>query len=215
MGIQDQSESFSKDKLHHARNVAMEICYELSSLIKPGMTEEDAHRLYKEVCQKKGITKQWHPPKLRFGPNTTLTFKEPSAPYILQENDVYFLDIGPVVDGYEADYGEPFYVGSDYEHRKICAAAQEVFRLTAETFRKEKLTGPELYQMAKKYAHDKGYELRLDSDGHRVGEFPHHIIFKGSLLDCEETVVPDAWILEIHLFHPKEKYAAFFEDILI
>jgi len=54
----------------------------------------------------------------------------------------------------------------------------------------------------------------MGSDGHRIGDFPHHVFFKGSLTECEETVIPNAWILEIHLWSPDKKFGAFYEDVL-
>jgi hypothetical protein len=33
-------------------------------------------------------------------------------------------------------------------------------------------------------------------------------------VELAEQIVPDAWILEIHLWDPKRRFGAFFEDIL-
>jgi len=54
----------------------------------------------------------------------------------------------------------------------------------------------------------------MGSDGHRIGDFPHHVFFKGAIIECEESLLPNAWILEIQLDHPKLKFGAFYEDIL-
>lgn len=89
MAIQDFGEKFNQDKLLFARDIARDLTYELSSLIRPGMTEEDAHRLYKELCRKYPVERQWHPPKLRFGPNTICHFKDVSLPYVLKDEDIY------------------------------------------------------------------------------------------------------------------------------
>ncbi|MGE3611839.1 MAG: M24 family metallopeptidase, partial [Bacteriovoracaceae bacterium] len=123
MSIQDFGENFSLEKLIRARDVARDITYELSTLIKPGMVEEDAHKLYKELSLKYGVEKQWHPPKLRFGPNTICNFKDVSIPYVLKEEDIFFLDIGPVIDGHEADFGEAFVIGDIFEQKLIADSA--------------------------------------------------------------------------------------------
>jgi len=214
MGIQDFGENFNLELFYGARDVARDLTYELSSLIRPGMSEDDAHRLYKELCAKKGITKQWHPPKMRFGSNTLKNFSEPSEPLTLQENDVYFIDIGPVVDGHEADYGETFWVGSGFEHKRIADCAQKLFNDVAQFWNKTPIRGTALYEYADKKAKELGYHLNMGSDGHRIGDFPHHVFFKGSLTECEETVIPNAWILEIHLWSPDKKFGAFYEDVL-
>lgn len=214
MSMQDFGEKFDLTKFYHARDVARDITYELSSLIKPGMVEDDAHELYKKLCTKYGITKNWHPAKLRFGPNTLKAFKELSDPYTLQEEDIYYIDIGPVVDGHEADYGETFTIGSNYDHKHVADCSQKIFHDVAAYWKETKLSGPELYKWASARAKELGYHLNMGSDGHRIGDFPHHVFFKGAIIECDEALLPNAWILEIQLDHPKLKFGAFFEDIL-
>ncbi len=214
MGVQSFGEHFDLKKLIHARNVAREMTYELSSHLRPGMTEEDAHRLYKELCTRYPVEKQWHPPKLRFGPNTICNFKDVSDPHVLGEEDIFFIDIGPVIEGHEADYGETFAVGNIFAQKHIALSAEKVFREVSDHFKNNRTTGEKLYEFAKSRAEHYGYFLNMGSDGHRIGDFPHHIHFKGALPETEEVVVPNAWILEIHLYNPDKKFGAFFEDIL-
>lgn len=214
MSIQEFGPGFSLEKFYHARDVARDLTYELSSLIRPGMVEEDAHKLYKELCQKYGILKQWHPAKLRFGPNTLKNFSEPSDPHVLQEDDVFFIDVGPIVDGHEADYGDTFALGSSFDYKNIADCAQKLFHDVAAYWQKNRVEGQRLYEYADKKAKELGYHLNMGSDGHRIGDFPHQVFFKGSLTECEESVVPNAWILEIHLWSPNRKFGAFFEDVL-
>jgi Xaa-Pro aminopeptidase len=214
MPIQDFGEKFDLTKLYLARDVAREITYELSSFITPGMTEEDAHAQYKNLCKKYAVEKQWHPPKIRFGPNTLKHFKEPSDPYQLQEEDLFFIDIGPVIEGHEADYGESFVIGNQFEHKQITQASKTVFEEVQNFWQTEAVSGPLLYEFARSRARFHGHELNMHSDGHRIGDFPHHVYFRGGLAECDERVIPDAWILEIHLSHPGNKFGAFFEDIL-
>lgn len=214
MGLQSFGESFSLEKLIHARNVAREITYELSSLFRPGMTEEDAHGLYKDLCKKYPVEKQWHPPKLRFGPNTTCDFKDVSKPYVLQEEDIFFIDIGPVIGGHEADYGETFTIGNIYEQKLITETSKKIFHEVVEHWNTIRPTGEELYHFAKERADHYGYYLSMGSDGHRIGDFPHHVHYRGGMPDVQEEIVPNAWILEIHLFNQERTFGAFYEDIL-
>lgn len=214
MGIQDFGEKFDLKKFYHARDVARDMTYELASLIRPGMVEDEAHQLYKGICQKFGIEKNWHPPKLRFGPNTLKTFKEVSDPYVLLEEDVFYIDIGPVVDDHEADYGETFTLGSNYDHKHIADCCKKLFDEVSAHWHKTKLRGPELYTWASQRARELGYHLNMGSDGHRIGDFPHHVFFKGAIVEANEELLPNAWILEIQLDHPKLKFGAFYEDIL-
>jgi methionine aminopeptidase len=214
MGVQDFGENFSLKKLIAARNVARQMTYELSSLFRPGMTEEDAHQLYKDLCTRYPVQKQWHPAKLRFGPNTTCDFRDVSVPHVLQEEDIFFIDIGPVIDGHEADYGEPFTVGNIYEHKKICETSKKVFHEVAAHWKNERCSGEKLYKFAQGRAEHYGYTLSMGSDGHRIGDFPHHIHFKGGMPEIKDGIVPNAWILEIHLFARDKTFGAFYEDIL-
>lgn len=214
MGIQDFGPTFDLEKFYRARDVARDLAFELSSHIRPGMREEEAHVYYKNLCQKHDVSKNWHPPKIRFGPNTLKNFKETSEPVVLKDEDIFFIDIGPVVDGHEADYGETFAVGASFDHKHIADTAKKVFDEVAVHWKKRPSRGPELYEFARERAKFYGYELNLGMDGHRLGDFPHHLIHKGALLECEEVVVPNAWILEIHLWRTDGKFGAFFEDIL-
>ena len=214
MGIQDFGPQFSLDKYYRAREVARDLTYELSSLIRPGMIEDDALALYKELCKKHPVEKQWHPTKIRFGRNTIKNFRDVSDPYVLKEEDIYFIDIGPVIDGHEADYGETFTLGNVYEYKLIADSSLKVFREVGEYWKKNKVSGSALYEYAQTRANTYGFLLNLGMDGHRLGDFPHHVHFKGGLGECEEFVIPHAWILEIHLWNKKKSFGAFFEDVL-
>ncbi len=214
MGVQDFGENFDLSKLISARNIAREITYELSSHIRPGMLETHAHELYKEICKKYPVERQWHPPKLRFGPNTMCNFKDVSVPYELQEEDIYFIDIGPVVGGHEADYGETFTFGSLYEQKNLALTAKKIFHEVSEFWKKNRTSGERLYEFAKTRATHYDVILNMGSDGHRIGDFPHHIFFKGGLPETPEQIIPNAWILEIHLFNKDRTFGAFYEDIL-
>lgn len=214
MAMQDFGEKFDLKKFYHARDVARDMAHELASKIKPGMVEDDAHELYKKICIKHGVEKNWHPAKLRFGPNTLKTFKEISDPYTLQGEDIFYVDIGPVVNEHEADYGETFTIGSDFEHRHVADCSKKLFDEVSAYWKKTKSRGPALYEWATARANEYGYHLNMGSDGHRIGDFPHHVFFKGAIIECEEELLPNAWILEIQLDHPKLKFGAFYEDIL-
>jgi methionine aminopeptidase len=214
MAIQDFGGNFNLTKLYFARDVARELTYELSSLIRPGMQEEDALSIYHKLCSKYSVDKQWHPPKIRFGPNTVCNFKENSLPYVLKEEDIFFIDIGLVVEGHEADYGETFVTGDLYDHKLIANASKKIFEQTSYEWACHLKNGPLLYNFAKIKAHESGFRLNDESDGHRIGDFPHKLFFRGGITECDEQLIPNAWILEIHLWMPDKSYGAFFEDIL-
>jgi methionine aminopeptidase len=214
MGIQSVGPTFTLENLHRARDVARDLTYELSSMIRPGMTEPEAHKLYKELSKKHGVQKQWHPPKIRFGSNTLKNFMAVSEPYTLQEEDIFFIDIGPVIFDHEADYGETFTVGSIFDQKHIADCSKKIFDEVSAYFHAHKVTGDVLYEFAKLRADHYGYHLNMGNDGHRIADFPHHVHFKGGLAECPEVVIPNVWILEIHLWNADKSFGAFFEDLL-
>ena len=214
MSMQSFGHKFDLSKLIEARHLAKKMAYELRDQIKAGMTEADAHKLYKDLCEKYNIKKQWHPPKLRFGPNTLLNFKDQSQDYTLQEDDIFFIDIGPIINDHEADFGETFYIGSNLLHKKICNLQHRIFNDVRDYWQTTYKSGAQLYEYAQKVAALNDVLLNIDQDGHRIGDFPHQLFYKGSLKECEQELVPNAWILEIHIWDKEKRFGAFYEDLL-
>jgi Xaa-Pro aminopeptidase len=210
------SEHFDAQKLHEAQDKTWALVYELKNCITPGMSEIEATEIYKDLQLKSGASKYWHPPKIRFGVNSTKAFRDVSVPDVrLKENDIFFLDLGPIYDGYEGDAGKTFLLGHLPEGEKIIKAGEEIFKSIADRFRSQGATGVELYAYAEKLAKKAGYSLVDDgARGHRIGDFPHAVYFRGNLKTLEKQVAPDRWILEVQLRHLSEPIGAFFEDIL-
>jgi Xaa-Pro aminopeptidase len=81
-------------------------------LIRPGITEsrlnEDIYALAKEMY---GITTYWHKRIVRAGANTLLPYAENPPDLTLGEDDILFLDLGPVFEAWEADFGRTFVLG--------------------------------------------------------------------------------------------------------
>lgn len=214
MAVQSFGEHFNLKKLIHARDVAREMTYKLSSQIRPGMQEHDAVQLYRKLKTEFAVEKDWHPPKIRFGKNTIKSFYDQSEPHTLQEEDIFFIDIGPVIEGHEADYGETFTIGNIFEQKLIANYSTKLFSEVGKHWLEKRCAGPELYRFAKSKAESSGFILDMGSDGHRIGDFPHHVHFKGAIIECAETIIPNAWILEIHVLDKSKNFGAFYEDIL-
>lgn len=60
-----------------------------------------------------GIDTYWHKRIVRSGPNTLLPYDENPPDLTLQADDTLFLDLGPVFEQWEADFGRTFVLGSD------------------------------------------------------------------------------------------------------
>jgi Xaa-Pro aminopeptidase len=206
---------FVEAELIQCQKVAWEILNELSEFIKPGVKESQARDYYFEICNRRNILKHWHPPQIRFGESTVLPFGAKTEDKTLQQQDLFFLDIGPIVNGYEGDVGKTLSVGNNDELEKLALASREVFEGVKLHWAKHNISGNKLYLFASNLAQEKGYELALQgASGHRISDFPHAIHFRGKLKDVDFEIAANRWILEIHLINRRLNRGAFFEDML-
>jgi len=214
--VEGVSDKFNLETYLKAKKVAQKVVLLAASQFDVGMTEEDGVRIIEELCVNFGIEKLWHPHRFRIGKNTTKSFREKSEPNIkLLDNDIYFIDIGPVVDGHEADYGQTFTVGQNLEFAHCQKSVKEIFNELKTLWKEQEITGSDLYERGEALAHEKGYILNTKMAGHRLGDFPHALFYKGSLSNFEKKPIDKLWILEILIRHPKKNFGAFFEDILL
>jgi Xaa-Pro aminopeptidase len=59
------------------------------------------------------FTAYWHKRIARAGRNTLLPYAENPTDLPVGEDDIFFLDLGPVFEQWEADFGRTFVLGSD------------------------------------------------------------------------------------------------------
>mgnify|MGYP000058899474 CR=1 FL=1 len=214
--IEGVSDKFNVENYLEARKMAQKIVLLTASQFDVGMSEEDGLKIIDELCVNFGIEKKWHPSKFRIGKNTTKAFREKSEAGVkLQENDIYFIDIGLVINGHEADYGQTFTVGQNIDFANCQKTSREIFNELKEIWKNEDISGVELYARAESLAKVKGYILNPSMNGHRLGDFPHAIYYKKGLSDFEKKPIENLWVLEVLIRHPESKFGAFFEDILI
>lgn len=186
-----------------------------ASEIIAGMSEVQAESILSKNLKNIGVEKFWHPTKIRFNKNTTKNFRDISSVVTLEKNDLFFIDIGPVINQHEADYGETFVIGADSKLLKLQSATQEIFQATQRAWKNNHLSGVELYKYAELEARKLNLSLNLNMFGHRLGDFPHALYYKGKLGSIDLTPLPNLWVLEIHLIDESINRGAFFEDILI
>lgn len=202
--------------LLEARRRAIAAVQDLARQVSPGMTEEDGLGVARHALRSQGFTDDWVAPYLRFGTNTLKKYAEPSEPGVaLREDDVWYVDVGPLWNNHECDYAETFAVGSDPERHRIVRDLHEVFELTSSHWRGVRPTGIELYRYAEREAASRGWQLDLEMAGHRLGEYPHSALHDGTLANADFTPSSGLWMLEIQLRHPDVPYSAFFEDLLL
>jgi methionyl aminopeptidase len=211
--------AFSVDGMLLARQKTRQAIQDIAARVQPGMIEEDAVAMAKQTLIDAGLELSWHPTRVRFGINTIKPMKQASAPgVVLQENDIFFLDIAPRVQAWEGDGGASFVVGQqaqDTPYSRIARDAETLFHEVRAKWNRENLSGQALYAYADKIAGSMGWELNFDLPGHRVSDFPHATIYTGSLADLEAAPSAMRWILEIHLRDPQQRFGAFFEDMLL
>lgn len=207
---------FSLKSMQNARALSQLAVRRIASGMRPGMTHSQAHDLAMATLQKLEMERNWHPVVIRFGEDTLKTFRERSDPArVLGEQDIFFVDIGPVWESHEGDAGDTFVTGDDPEMHACVEAARTLWHEVADRWRADRLSGQALYAFAAERAEAMGWRLNLDIKGHRVCDFPHAIYQAGRLGDFGLCPTTGIWILEIQIAHPTRPFGAFYEDLLM
>ena len=208
--------AFSRDLQHAAQARAWKTLALAAAMIEPGMDDVDGKAIVDQAIMDSGAERLWHASQVRFGPNTLLPFGEtPQTPHILKSDDIFFLDIGPCYQGHEGDVGQGFTLGWVPDFEALIGDSKTVFGAVKDHWQKSGCTGQELYDFARATATRMGRSMALKgASGHRIGDFPHGIHYRGKLIDYDKAPSSDLWILEIHLVDHALGAGAFFEDIL-
>jgi Xaa-Pro aminopeptidase len=186
--------------------------------IQPGMIEEDARQMAKETLERLGSNKGWHKILIRFGANTIKNFEDPSERGVrLGNDDIFFVDIGPVWGDTEGDGGETFVVGrnSDPDMKRCAQEVKRIFHSVRDQWLKTGMTGKELYDFAYQTAAELGWVLNMELTGHRLSEFPHSAYYDGTLAAVSIRPAANLWVLETQIRHPTKPIGGFFEDLLL
>lgn len=213
--IEGVGEKFDLEAYLAARSSLQLLCERLHQAAKVGMNSEDFENLYKELGPQFGIEKNWHPLKVRIGTDTVKAFREKSDPNIrIVQNDIYFFDMGPIIGQHEADFGRTYVMGSSETLERLRLASEELFNEGKSQWASG-MSGEALYDYLKEAALKRELVLDTGMQGHRLGDFPHHIHFRGSLSENQKVPLENLWVLEIHLIDPLNNVGAFFEDLLM
>lgn len=204
-----------------AREFCKKAADEIIAKVEIGMTEKDGQELVKDIFKNYGVLKFWHPTKFRFGSETTKTFRDlPDENLKCQDQDLLFIDIGPIIENHEADFGRTIVlnkvnqsVNTSYE--KLAKASEIIFRETEQHWNKTKATGIKLFEFAQHKTSELGYRLDHRMAGHRLGDFPHQVFSKQKLFEYDKNPLKDIWVLEIHIVDDSQQRGSFFEDILV
>jgi methionyl aminopeptidase len=214
--LEATGEKFSLDLLMDMRVRTRKAVHLIADQVRVGMVEEEAKAMARATLEGLGMRRGWHHIIVRFGPNTTKDFMERSEKgVVLGENDIFFVDIGPVYGDTEGDAGDTFVVGTDPDHLRAKKEVRMIWDLVREKWFAEGVTGKELYDFAIETAESFGWKLNMDLSGHRLSDFPHSAHYDGPLAEVDFRPNPNLWVLEIAIIHPDRGFGAFYEDLLL
>lgn len=199
-----------------------------AGLIAPGRTERAVERdIYALAEAEFGVTRHWHKRIVRAGANTLATASDNPPVRVIGDDDIVFLDLGPVVGEWEADVGCSYALGADPRKHALCAALPRQFAAVAAHFHAHPaISGAELYAFACAGAAAAGWRFGGRIAGHIVAEFPHAHLpgDKAANRIAPDNPAPlrdpDAhgrrrhWILEIHLVDPSGDFGGFYERLI-
>jgi Xaa-Pro aminopeptidase len=214
--LEGTGEKFSLDSLMEVRALTRKAVHVIADQVQPGMSEEQAKAIARDTLKGMGMRRGWHHIIVRCGPNTTKDFMERSEPgVVLGDNDIFFVDIGPIYGDTEGDAGDTFVFGSNPLHLKAKKDVRTIWDIVREKWFAESLSGKELYDFAIATTESFGWKLNMDLSGHRLSDFPHSAHYDGPLAEVSFRPNPNLWVLEIAIAHPDGSFGAFYEDLLL
>jgi methionyl aminopeptidase len=214
--IEGTGDAFDLAGLMAVRSRTRKAVHMIAEQISSGMSEDQAKMIARSTLASLDMKRGWHHIIVRCGSNTTKDFMARSEPgVVLQENDIFFVDIGPVYGDLEGDAGDTFVLGGNPLHLKAKADARQIWEVVRAKWFAEQVSGAELYEFAVKAAEELGWKLNMDLSGHRLSDYPHSAHYDGPLAEVGFKPSPNLWVLEIAIAHPDMTFGAFYEDLLL
>jgi Xaa-Pro dipeptidase len=229
-GAKGAEEEVRVERLLDAQRKAAQLFDEIERrvMIRPGVGEQelsnDIHDLAAEMF---GVTRHWHRRIVRAGENTLQPFQERPPDRVIADDDIVFLDLGPIFEEWEADFGRTFVLSDDPDKKALRDALPRVWQAGRDYFDSHPdVTGTELFDFVVGVTHAEGFEFGSSIAGHLLGEFPHKkiagtgvewYIMPGSDKPMRRTDPSGRlchWILEIHLISRCGGYGGFYEQLL-
>jgi len=220
----------AKEQLIKAEQIALSLFNDLVALeyIKPGITEKELNTAIFELAKERyDIDKYWHKRIVRAGANTLHPYDENPQDLVLQEDDILFLDFGPILEDWEADLGRTYVIGNDQMKLKLMRDVEDAWHKCKFYFNSHpSITGAHYYEYVSAFAKAYNWEFGGAIAGHLIGHFPHE---KLDTEDMTNYIHPDNhvdmrapdqygnprdWILEIHFVDRKLNIGGFFEQLL-
>ncbi|MBV9485376.1 MAG: aminopeptidase P family protein [Frankiaceae bacterium] len=211
---------------HHAATLFDEI--ERRALVSPGRLESQVSREIRDVAANAlGVTRHWHKRVVRSGPNTLQPYHQNPPDREIEADDIVFVDLGPIFEDWEADFGRSYVLGDDPVKHRLVADLPVLFDAGRDYFlHHPEVTGEELFHHVVALAEDRGWTWGGTIAGHLVGHFPHDAAPGGdafsrvmpgndrAMRTVDASGRPCHWILEIHIVDVGRQIGGFFEELL-
>jgi len=220
-----------REKLIKAQNTSIEFFYaiEENNLIVPGKSEEQLNAEICELAAKKfGIKKHWHKKIVRSGKNTLAIYPDNPPNRLIEKDDILFIDLGPIVEDFEADIGRTYVLGKDPKKIKLKKDVEEAWYEIREWYLQQStLKASDLFNYAVLKAKRLGWEFGGEIAGHIVGKYPHEQPADPKSLELDihpdnhdDIFLLDAngnkrhWILELQFIDKEAEIGGYYEQLL-
>jgi len=221
----------TKTKLLDAETTAIKLfeAVEKNNLIIPGKSEAQlASEVSDLAFEKFGIRDHWHKKIVRTGANTLATYSENPSDKIIGENDILFIDFGPIVENYEADLGRTYVIGSDPIKLKLKSDVEKAWYEIQSWYQMQtSLKASDMFQYVVEKAGEYGWTFTGEIAGHIVGKFPHEQPADPKSFDLDihpsnhnDMFLLDVngnkrhWILELQFVDMEKEIGGYFEQLL-
>src|ERR1700744_4822049 len=152
-----------RENLRHAQNISIQLfrAIEDNKLIGPGKTEQQLNFEVSNLALKKfGISDHWHKKIVRSGKNTLAIYPDNPPDRVIEKEDILFVDLGPIVDEYEADIGRTYVLGNNPQKQKLKQDVQKAWYEIQDWVKSQTiLKASRLFQYAEDKARHYGWEF--------------------------------------------------------
>lgn len=221
----------TREQLLNAEGVAIQLfkAIEENKLIVAGKTEAQLNEEISNLALKEfGIRRHWHKKIVRAGSNTLSTYYDDPPDRMINEDDILFIDLGPVVKSYEADIGRTYVLGNDARKLKLKKDVESAwYEIQAWYQQQTTLKADSLFQYAAAKAEEYGWKFGGDIAGHIIGKYPHEQPLDPLSLELDihpnnpnDIFLPDEegdqrhWILELQFVDSENEIGGYFEQLL-
>jgi Xaa-Pro aminopeptidase len=185
-------------------------------------------KLYQLADELFNIKKYWHKRIVRSGANTLLPYQANPIDLVINENDILFIDFGPVFEEWEADFGRTYVIGKDAEKIKLKNDVEQAWYIGKQFFDEHysTITCSQFFSFTKELAYKMGWQYGNHHCGHLIGNFPHELILGDEInnyfhADNHQPIATldiynqqRYWIYEIHFIDSKKQIGGFFEQLI-